>query len=113
MARFFYQSCRAGDEDILDFCLSRYADMDYLMELDYETGIRVIQKGVEKFNEQRLHEEYVVLIPQMVQTGTYVSFKEFLNKSKSEPVKSSSTEDIMAKVKHIANATFLKLRKEE
>lgn len=73
----FYQSSKQLElSGLLDFILSRYTDVDYVMNLDCDIGVDLILKGIEKNEEEKLYQKW------LSDTARYeMSFYEYKKKS--------------------------------
>ena len=67
--------------------MSRYNNIEYINNLSWQDGIRLINKAVEKNNDQRLWDLYCTIYPNM-DKETFISFEKF----KKPSVKAESRE---------------------
>lgn len=52
----FYQSSKSnGLEDLLDFLLKRYPNIEYLMNMEADQGIVLIRKAFENYEKEQLY----------------------------------------------------------
>ena len=61
---------------MLDLLLSRYNNIEYINNLLWHDGIRLMNKAVEKCSEQRHWDLYCTAYPNMDET-TFISFEQF------------------------------------
>ena len=60
--------------------MSRYNDLDYVMGLSFEDGIRIINKAREKEAETKLWNLYTAVYPNM-DKDNFISFEDFKRES--------------------------------
>ena len=70
--------------------MSRYNNIEYINNLSWQDGIRLINKAVEKNNEQRLWNLYCTIYPNMDEK-TFMSFEKFKKPSETK-VENKATE---------------------
>lgn len=76
----FFQTCSSIDEEeIIDLLLHRYGNLEYIMQLDIQSALRVINKAIEKEKENRFFLQWVVQLPNMTKEN-YISFEAYLDK---------------------------------
>ena len=79
MERFF-RICKEIDEtELIDLLLHRYGNLDYIMHLDINTALNVIEKAKEKEKENRFFLQWVVQLPNMGKEN-YISFESYVDK---------------------------------
>lgn len=79
MERFFQTCSSIDEEEIIDLLLHRYGNLEYIMQSDIKTALRVIEKAKEKEKESRFFLQWVVQLPNMKKEN-YVSFESYLDK---------------------------------
>lgn len=57
--------------------LNRYHDIDFVFRLDIEDGIALINKAIEREQDERLFRQWVVQLPVMAFTGESMSFADY------------------------------------
>lgn len=77
-------------EELMDLLFSRYSDMAYIMTLDIDWILDLIDKAIVKREEERLWDIYLVQFPQMTKEN-YVSFVDY-KKKLEEPEQIDQTE---------------------
>ena len=76
----FFQTCSSIDEEeIIDLLLHRYGNLEYIMQAEIETALRIIEKAREKEKENRLFLQWVVQLPNMTKEN-YISFEAYIDK---------------------------------
>lgn len=76
----FFRLCKEIDEtELIDLLLHRYGNLEYIMQLDINTALHVIEKAKEKEKENRYFLQWVVQLPNMTQEN-YMSFEEYVDK---------------------------------
>lgn len=85
-SKFYKTSEQTGLSGLLDFILSRYHDVNYIMNLDCDIGLQLILKGIEKKEEEKMYQKWLSDLARYE-----MSFDEYLNISK--PYRKSSDEE--------------------
>ena len=57
--------------------LHRYHNIEYILQLDTETGLALITKAVEKEQEDRIFQQWVAQLPIMAYSGVNISFADY------------------------------------
>ena len=75
--------------------LSRYSSLDYVNKLPWKKGINLINKAIEKRNEQRDWEMWISIYPNMDKVN-FIPFEKFRSKARA-PIKQTklSNEEII------------------
>lgn len=57
----FYKASKSldGVDDLLDFCMTRYGDMNYLMGMEHKQGFMLILKGLEKAQKEKVYQKWL------------------------------------------------------
>lgn len=79
MEKFFQICSKVDPEEIIDLLLHRYGNLEYIMQLDIKTAMRVIEKAREKEKEDRYFLQWVVQLPNMTQDN-FVSFESYVDR---------------------------------
>ena len=79
MERFFRLCQEVNEEEIIDLLLHRYGNLEYIMQLDINTAIRIIDKAREKEQENRYFLQWVVQLPHMTKES-YLSFDDYVDR---------------------------------
>ena len=97
----FFRLCASIDcEEIIDLLLHRYGNLEYIMQLDIESALRVIEKAREKEKENRFFLQWVVQLPKMTQES-YVSFESYLDKVTGRNIDKRPVYECMAEIEEI------------
>jgi hypothetical protein len=82
----------------MDLLLTRYSDIRYILEMDFEDGVEIINKAIEKSAEQRDWEIWVSLYPHF-DKKSFISFEKFSKgfRSAKKPMGRASKEEIICK----------------
>lgn len=84
--KFYQASEQQTLSGLLDFILSRYKDVQYLLNLDHDISVNIILKGLEKLEEDKLYQKW------LSDAARYeFSFDEY--KRKSMPYRKSTFEE--------------------
>lgn len=57
--------------------LRRYHNIEFVLQLNLETGIALIEKALEKERDERLHRQWTAQLPVMAFTGEVMSFADY------------------------------------
>lgn len=79
MERFFRLCEGIDEEEVIDLLLHRYGNLEYIMQSNIDTAIRIINKAREKEKENRYFLQWVVQLPHMSKEN-FVSFEEYVDK---------------------------------
>lgn len=72
------------------------------MDMDADEGAEIIRKAVEKHQEEKAWQLYLMRYQNMTE-DTYVSFDKFYNPNREE-VENKTAEEILAEVKNLLDA---------
>lgn len=110
METFFYQVCKIEVVSAEEVLLRRYHDMNYIMSLEYEEGIELMELAAEKEKEDVAWDLYKHIYP-MMSEDNYQSFEQFKSAYIVNPLSSTYTsnsyisdEDLLKEVNAINNA---------
>lgn len=78
--------------------LHRYHNIDYVLQLDADIGIALIQKALEQNREERIFLQWVAQLPVMAYTGVNVSFADYKDKVTGANIDRRSTAEILAEL---------------
>lgn len=78
--------------------LHRYHNIEYVLQLDADTGIALIQKALEQNREERIFQQWVVQLPIMAYTGTNVSYADYKDRVTGANIDRRSTAEILAEL---------------
>lgn len=97
----FFRLCTAVDyEEIIDLLLHRYGNLDYIMQLDIQTAMRLIEKAREKEKEKRFFLQWVVQLPGMSQEN-YISFDAYVDRVTGRNIDTRPVAECMAEIEDI------------
>lgn len=83
-----------------DLLLTRYHDMTFIMSLNVETVIELIQKAFQKHEEERAFALYASIYPNF-NKNNFKPFNEFYKAKNNDKISVRSAEDIMADAQEI------------
>ena len=86
----------------MDLLLSRYGNIDFVMELQYKDGVSLIEKSFEKVIEKQCWDMWISLYPNFNKSN-FLPFSEFMKKQRtpqSKP-KSITKEEILKQAEEI------------
>lgn len=97
----FFQTCGSIDEEeIIDLLLHRYGNLEYIMQTDIGSAMRIIDKAREKERENRFFLQWVVQLPNMTKE-TYMSFESYVDKVTGRNIDTRPVSECMAELEEI------------
>ena len=100
MERFF-RLCAAIDyEEIIDLLLHRYGNLEYIMQSDIQTAMRIIEKAREKEKEDRYFLQWAIQLPNMTKEN-YISFESYLDRVTGRNIDNRPVSECMAELEEI------------
>lgn len=97
----FFQTCNGIDEEeIIDLLLHRYGNLEYIMQSDIETAMRIVDKAMEKEKENRYFLQWVVQLPNM-NKESFVSFDEYVDRVTGRNVDNRPVYECMEELEEI------------
>ena len=100
MERFFRVCARIDHEELIDLLLHRYGNLDYIMQSDIESAMRLIKKAKEKENENRYFLQWIVQLPHMTKEN-YVSFDSYVDRLTGRNIDQRPIAECMAEIEEI------------
>lgn len=100
MEKFFRLCSEIDQEEIIDLLLHRYGNLEYIMQLDIETAMKVIEKAREKEKENRYFLQWVVQLPNMDKEN-FVSFESYLDRVTGRNIDMRPISECMAEIEEI------------
>lgn len=97
----FFRLCKEIDEtELIDLLLHRYGNLEYIMQLDIETALKVIEKAREKEKENRYFLQWVVQLPNMTDE-TFLSFNDYVNRVTGKNIDKRPVYECMKEIEEI------------
>lgn len=81
--------------------LHRYHNIEYVLQLDANTGAPLILEALEKEREERIFQQWTAQLPLMAYTGKYVSFADYKDRVTGANIDRRSTAEIMAELDEV------------
>lgn len=78
--------------------LHRYHNIEYILQLDANTGAPLILKALEQNRDERIFQQWVAQLPIMAYAGKYVSFADYKDRVTGANIDRRSTAEIMAEL---------------
>ena len=78
--------------------LHRYNNIEYVLQLDADTGAPLILKALEKEREARIFQQWTAQLPIMAYSGKYVSFADYKDRVTGANIDRRSTAEIEAEL---------------
>ena len=97
----FFRLCKEIDEtELIDLLLHRYGNLEYIMQLDIDTALHVIEKAKEKEKENRFFLQWVVQLPNMT-AENYMSFDAYVDKVTGRNIDKRPVYECMQEIEEI------------
>lgn len=77
----------------MDLLLSRYANIDYVMNLEIDDFVGIIKCAMEKESDERLYQMWLAIYPNM-DKDTFISFNEFKDKALGKKTKEEQMDEL-------------------
>lgn len=100
MERFFRICASIDYEEIIDLLLHRYGNLEYIMQSDIQSALRIIAKAKEKEKEDRYFLQWVVQLPNMTKEN-YMSFDSYVDKVTGRNIDKRPVFECMAEIEEI------------
>lgn len=81
--------------------LHRYHNIEYVLQLDANTGAPLILEALEKEREERIFQQWTAQLPLMAYSGKYVSFADYKDRVTGANIDRRSTAEIMAELDEV------------
>lgn len=78
--------------------LHRYHNIEYILQLDADTGAPLILKALEQEKEARIFQQWTAQLPIMAYSGKYVSFADYKDRVTGANIDRRSTAEIEAEL---------------
>lgn len=88
--------------------LHRYTDINFIMQMDADIGLALIQKAAEQERDARLFQQWTAQLPIMAYTGKNISFAEYRDRLTGANIDRRSVAEIQREI----DEAMLELRKE-
>lgn len=83
--------------------------MEFMKEIEVESFIRLVLVAIEGEVRERHREEYLALLPKMIDLGKYMTFEDYYDKATGRNIDLRPTEEILAEIE----AAHSRVHKEE
>jgi len=106
--RFFSESSKIDKiVEVEELLLKRYSNIDYILNLDYKSGIEFIKNAYKKESEEMLYKQWLVDYKRMTKDN-FISFKDYKDKvfKTENKVQNLNKEQISDKVRSIIELTL-------
>ena len=100
MEEFFRICSKIDEEEIIDLLLHRYGNFEYILHLDIDSALRIVDKAIEKEQENRFFVQWAVQLPHMSKE-TFVSFDAYVDKLTGRNIDKRSVEECLAEIEQI------------
>lgn len=108
----FFILCNSLDVvEVEELLLSRYSNVEYILNLYFEEGLELIKKAFEREVEKRTWDRWLVDYQRMTKDD-FVPFDEYLSKVmtyQSQPIIQISAEDLLTKAEQILEKVSQKI----
>lgn len=100
MEEFFRICSKIDEEEIIDLLLHRYGNFEYILHLDIDSALRIVDKAMEKEQEKRYFLQWCVQLPNMTKES-YVSFESYVDKVTGRNIDKRSVEECLKEIEEI------------
>lgn len=76
--------------------LHRYHNIEFILQLDGDTGLDLIQKARDNARDERIFQQWVAQLPMMAFSGVTVSFADYRDRVTGANIDRRTTAEIMA-----------------
>lgn len=101
MGRFFYKCLEIDAERDLSFIVKTYGFQ--VLDLDFETGMAILNEGYKMYRDERLWQLYCIVFPNM-SNENFMTFEDFKKNITGGPARSTSKVKVLEKVEGILNS---------
>ena len=81
--------------------LHRYHNIEFILQLPAEPGLDLIKKAQEEIRNERIFQQWVVQLPWMGYTGTFLSFADYKDRVTGANIDRRPVAEIMAEIDEI------------
>ena len=81
--------------------LHRYHNIEYILQLDANTGAPLILKALDQEREERIFQQWTAQLPLMAYTGKYTSFVDYKDRVTGANIDRRSTAEILAELDEV------------
>lgn len=81
--------------------LHRYHNIEYILQLDIDIGIALIDTALEKNRDERLFQQWVAQLPVMAITGQVVSFSVYKDRATGANIDRRPTAEIINEIDEV------------
>ena len=100
MEKFFLLGCQVNEIEIKELLLHRYGRYDF-PEMKFDEFIEFLVLAINNDKKEKMHGEYLALLPSLIQVGKYMSFEEFYKKMTGANIDWRKGEDILKEAEEI------------
>ena len=100
MEEFFLIGCQVNEIEIKELLLHRYGRFDF-PEMKFDEFIDFVVLAINKDREDKIREEYLSLLPSLIQSGHYMTFDAFYEQATGANIDWRSSEDILKEAEAI------------
>lgn len=81
--------------------LHRYHNIEFILQLDADTGAPLILEALEKEREERIFQQWTAQLPIMAYSGKYVSFADYKDRVTGANIDRRPTAEILAELEEV------------
>lgn len=103
MAKFFSVICTGFDEvEVLELLHRRYSNVDLILQMSIEDFCRFIKIAREKETDERIHAQWVSMLPLMsMQQLKYMSYEEYKKQCLGENIDTRPADEIIKELEDL------------
>lgn len=95
MARFFLESSVLNEEEIIEFLLKRYGNLEEIKKMDISFFISFYKQALKKDTEEKLYMQWCSMLPQFAK---FIPFNEFYDKATGRNIDRRDKDVIIAEI---------------
>ena len=100
MEKFFLIGCQVNEIELKELLLRKYGRYDF-PDMSFGEFIDFVVLAINKENEDKIHGEYLAMLPLLMIRGKYMSFEQFYEKMTGADLDMRPAEDILIESEEI------------
>ena len=100
MADFFLIGCQVNEIELKELLLHRYGRYNF-PEMSFEEFVDFLVLAIKKDRQDKVREEYLVLLPILIKGGHYMTFDKFYDEATGANIDWRASEDILKEAEEI------------
>lgn len=100
MEKFFLIGSQVNEIEIKELLLHRYGRYNF-PEMNFEEFVDFLVLAIKKDRQDKVREEYLVLLPMLIKGGHYMTFDKFYDEATGANIDWRASEDILKEAEEI------------